>query len=160
MSAKPVQPYPGHDGWAEVDSPVLSHRPERRKRERTTVRWPVRLFRNGGQDAVDTITRNLSSGGFYCLSPLAFVPGESIDCTLLLPAHNSTGRTLVLICQVHILRVEAIVEAVNDESSFGIACRIEDYHFSDPDPAHNETGARSTTVYPWSVVARSKLPNC
>ena len=159
MSAKPVQPYAGHDGWAEVDSPVLPHRPERRKRERTTVRWPVRLFRNGGQDAVDTVTRNLSSGGFYCLSPTAFVPGESIPCTLRLPAYNSTGKTLVLLCQVHILRVEAIIGADNDDSSFGIACRIEDYHFSDPDLTRDEGSARPAPIHPWNVVPRSRLPN-
>jgi PilZ domain-containing protein len=128
MSAKPMEPCPAYDSWVEADNPALSPRPERRKRERTMVHWPVRLFRNGGQDAVDTITRNLSSEGFYCFSSTAFVPGESIHCTLRLPSHDTTGRTLALHCRVHILRVEA----VNREDTFGIACRIDDYHFSDP----------------------------
>jgi len=124
-----MEPLPRYDGWAEPDGPALVQRSERRKRERTTVHWFLRLFRNGEKNPVDTVTRNLSSGGFYCFSSVAFLPGESIRCILHLPSHSTiNGRTLALQCRAHVLRVEA----VEGEGNFGIACRIEDYHFNHP----------------------------
>lgn len=99
-------------------------RQERRKRMRTLVHWPVLLLRDRGAEAIDTVTQNLSSGGFYCLSPLALTPGESILCALRVPAHDPNGgnRALALECKVSVLRAEAA-----SDGFFGIACRIEDY---------------------------------
>ena len=60
-------------------------------------------------------------------STLAFVPGESLACTLSLPAHqpHSTERMLLLECKVRIIRVEA----PDGDGLYGIGCRIEDYCF-------------------------------
>src|SRR5690349_18741009 len=58
-----------------------SSQPDRRQRRRTPVRWPLTLWRDG-TDAVETVTANLSSSGFYCLSPMPLMPGDLVRCAL------------------------------------------------------------------------------
>ena len=101
---------------------------ERRKRVRTQVHWTVLLFREHTSKAVTTITQNLSSSGFYCLSRSAFSLGEQLFCSLEVPTHDPSdkGRTAPLECRARVVRVEP--EGGNGR--FGIACQIEDYHFA------------------------------
>lgn len=97
---------------------------ERRRRARSRVNWPVLLFRNlEGGDTVETITRDLSSSGFYCLSAKPFAVGEQLLCALQVPADNGESR---LECRVRVVRVE---ENVLD-GQYGIACRTQDYRFA------------------------------
>jgi len=98
--------------------------PERRSRTRTDVHWPVLLLRDHGINTIETVTQNLSSTGFYCFSTVPVMPGESLQCSLQVPAHDPNGgeRNITLECRVQVLRSE---RAAN--GSFGIACRIEDY---------------------------------
>lgn len=100
-------------------------RPERRKRARTNVHWPVSLLRDHGFNPIDTVTQNLSSTGFYCLSSTPVAPGAVLRCSLKVPAYDPRGeqRTVTLECRVQVMRSEA-----TQDGSFGIACRIEDYH--------------------------------
>jgi len=100
---------------------------DRRNRIRTQVHFPVRFLPAGTMDVLETTTQNLSSDGFYCLIKSPFVPGESLECTLSLPAHqpHSTERMLLLECKVRIIRVEA----PDGDGLYGIGCRIEDYCF-------------------------------
>jgi len=125
MSANPLDIFSAHAGARELAAIESTFRPERRKWARTHVHWPVLLLRNHGADGIDTVTQNLSSNGFYCLSPEPLKPGESLMCTLKLPAHDPKGeeRTLALECTVMVMRAEAA-----SEGFFGIACRIDDYH--------------------------------
>ena len=101
---------------------------ERRKRLRTQVHWTILLFRENTSKAVTTITQNLSSSGFYCLSRSAFALGEQLFCSIEVPTHDPLGRerSLPLECRARVVRVEP--EAGN--TRFGIACQIEDYHFA------------------------------
>jgi hypothetical protein len=114
-----------HPGAKETAAPDAAFRPERRRRARTRVHWPVRLLKDGASRFIETVTHNLSSSGFYCLSPVALTPGEALICTLRLPAHDprSEQRTISLECRALVMRAEA-----TSDGSFGIACRIEDYH--------------------------------
>ena len=100
---------------------------ERRRRARSHVHWAVLLFRDHGGDVVESLTRNLSSNGFYCLSEVAFTPGERLICALKIPSHDPKGKHLEqrLECRVRVLRVEPH----NPEGMVGLACQIEDYHF-------------------------------
>ena len=100
---------------------------DRRNRIRTQVHCPVRFLPAGTMDVLETTTQNLSSDGFYCLIKIPFVLGESMACTLSLPAHqpHSTERMLLLECKVRIIRVEA----PDGDGLYGIGCRIEDYCF-------------------------------
>ena len=99
---------------------------ERRRRPRTKVHWPVRFLR-ANAEAIDGVTQDLSSNGFYCLLRSAFARDELVECALKVPAHDpqSTGRTLRLDCTVRIVRAEPASEGL-----FGIACRIEAYRLA------------------------------
>jgi hypothetical protein len=125
MSANPLDVLTAHVGTRELAAIESTFRPERRKRARTQVHWPVLLLRNHGAEAIETVTQNLSSNGFYCLSPEPLKPGESLLCTLKLPAFDPRGeeRTLALQCTVVVMRAESSADGY-----FGLACRIEDYH--------------------------------
>ena len=106
---------------------AANFRAERRKRIRTTVHWPILLFRDAASGALETITRDLSSNGFYCLSGTPIPCGEHLWCELRVPTHHPFrfGNALALRCRVQVVRSEIAGEGV-----YGIACRIEDYHLA------------------------------
>jgi PilZ domain len=115
-------------GARELAVMESAYHPERRKRARTQVHWRVLLLREGDAEGiVDTVTQNLSSSGFYCFSPVPLTPGESLLCTLKVPAYDPKGeeRTLTLECTVVVTRAETAADGF-----YGIACHIEDYHLS------------------------------
>ena len=103
---------------------------------RTTLHWPVLFFRNGSGEAVETVTQNLSSSGFYCHSRVPITPGESLHCTLTIPPHDPCGheRARVLECRVRVTRVDPGIA----ENTFGIACQIQDYHLAVEKPARSD----------------------
>ncbi len=113
---------------AQDDYPGLVDAPagDRRARVRSSLRWPVLLFGSQAEAPVETITQNLSSTGFYCLSQSSFTAGDLLLCGLKIPAHDPAGKEtdLHLECRVLIVRVDT-----HPEGHFGIACRIEDYRF-------------------------------
>jgi hypothetical protein len=53
--------------------------------------------------------------------PVPFTVGEEIRCDILIPSH--VASRLYLHCRARVLRVES----AGSESSYGIACRIEQY---------------------------------
>jgi hypothetical protein len=126
MSANPLDVLSAHPGLRGPAAVERGFRPERRKRARTHLHWPLLLFRGQNANAIESLTVNLSSNGFYCMSPTPFMPGESLVCALKVPAYDPTGeeKTLALECKVQVVRAEPAGEA----GFFGIACRIEDYH--------------------------------
>jgi hypothetical protein len=75
---------------------------------------------------VETMTKNLSSRGFYCYAKAPLGVGEIMSCTIRIPAHDPGGKEMdrLLDCTVRIIRVEPTTE----DGVFGIACRLEDYH--------------------------------
>ena len=128
MSANPLElsaVYSGLSKPAELENPLPQ---ERRKRTRNHLHWSLLLFRNQRAEAVESLTRDLSSNGFYCVTGVAFTPGERVICTLKIPTHDPNGKHLEqkLECKVRVMRVEP----QGTEGTFGLACRIEDYHFS------------------------------
>jgi hypothetical protein len=125
MPVNLIDVYTAHHGVREpasVDSPF---QPDRRKRTRTRVHWPLLLMRADTPERIETVTQNLSSSGFYCLSSMPLMPGETLRCTLRVPAYDpkSEQRTISLECSALVLRAEAMPDGL-----FGLACRIEDYH--------------------------------
>ena len=116
--------YNGLDLPAEPDQPLAA---ERRKRARNRLHCSVLLFRNRTPDAVEGLTRDLSSSGFYCVTGDGFTPGERVNCALKIPTHDPNGKYLErrLQCKVLIMRVEPQFA----EGTYGLACQIEDYHF-------------------------------
>src|SRR4051812_19430052 len=124
MSVNVIDAYSGHFSPRETVS-ESSGRQERRSRTRIKVRWPLFLRRPGASEEIETVTQNLSSSGFYCLSPTPLTPGETLVCTVRVPAYDPKGAdsSMSLECRAIMLRAETIADG-----SYGIACRIEDYH--------------------------------
>ncbi|MGO9009311.1 MAG: PilZ domain-containing protein [Bryobacteraceae bacterium] len=106
--------------------------PDRRRRYRARVHWPVEFERTDGLDFRGTETQDLSSDGFYCRSKVVFTEGDVVSCTLEVPTHRrqASGETLRVRCRVRIVRVDE-----PDSQGFrGLACRIEEYHFPSVEP--------------------------
>ena len=64
---------------------------DRRRRRRLPLHWPVRLFRQPGRSSAESITENLSSEGFYCITAERFKPGERLNTS---QAGYSFGKCL------------------------------------------------------------------
>ncbi len=75
---------------------------------------------------METITQDLSSRGFYCLSKKQFAVGDLLRCTLRIPTNDPGGRESHLECRVLVVRVEENAA----DGQYGIACRTEDYRFA------------------------------
>ena len=100
---------------------------ERRKYERLPLRLPVRLSR-GGVTVGSGVTENVSSQGFYCVSPDPFALGDRLQVVLLLPAHNldHVEMRVCLTCQAHVVRLDPTWLG----PGFGIGFRIEMHSLS------------------------------
>jgi len=95
---------------------------ERRKHKRIALRLLVE-FRGAAGSAEETCyTENISSDGFYFVSPQQLMAGEELDVFLILPEKNS-GMEAAISCQVRVVRVEAM----GKDLGFGIGCQIERY---------------------------------
>lgn len=99
---------------------------ERRDRARVALQCPLRLSRPGEASVLPSITRDVSSSGFYCHSSEPFLPGEQLRCTIIIPTHSwsTAEERLFLNCSVEVIRVEHL----GPGKGMGIACRIMDYH--------------------------------
>jgi len=76
-------------------------------------------------ETIKSSTRDLSSNGFYCNSPVPLVPGARMVCILKVPAYHPerADAMLSLECRVRVVRVEPS----EDEGLYGLGCEIEDY---------------------------------
>ncbi len=98
---------------------------ERRRRTRVALHWRVFLSRSGEEVAIESVTSNASSGGFFCECTEAVTPGEDLDCMMLIPVFSRaySEAALRLNCQVRV--VHADMDA--DGRTRGIGCRITNY---------------------------------
>ena len=96
---------------------------ERRKYERLPLRLPVRFINE--RAPATSFTENISSEGFYCVSPGLFTPGDRLEVELFLPAHNPGHgeKTVRLKCQAQVVRIDSTWLG----HGFGIGCRIDAY---------------------------------
>jgi hypothetical protein len=111
---------------------------DRRKRTRMQVHWPLRFINGDTTGIVNTVTYDLSSDGFYCVTRLPFVPGELKVCALDVPTSHPKGdeRIVSADCTVRIIRVEVL-----EDGLYGVGCRIENYRFVRPSNGHDRHGA-------------------
>src|SRR5690349_11566312 len=84
-----------------IRDPGYAAKRDRRKRVRTSVHWPV-VFRSPANEVFETITQNLSSQGFYCLSSTPLASGQPLLCWVTVPTYDPTGgmSSVVLECDV------------------------------------------------------------
>lgn len=102
---------------------------ERRHRVRLQVRWPVSIWAPNSSAPVETVTTDLSSDGFHCLSPMPLQPDSILACALTIPEtsnHAANGKCRVLECQIRVIRLEA----PNKDGDFGLGCRIENFRIA------------------------------
>jgi hypothetical protein len=94
---------------------------DRRKRDRVELRCPVQILNSG--ELVKGETVNLSSEGVYWHCGVSFLPGETLQCSILISPPGLRGPTtnVFLRCDVKVVRVEETA------GGFGTGCRIE--HF-------------------------------
>lgn len=103
---------------------------ERRRRPRKSVHWTIYLSRQFAAHPLESVTRDLSSSGFYCIVSEPFVPGEPLECCLLIPTHGAADTTVCLHGHVRVIRLENL-----GPEGFGIACAIESYRIAPFDEA-------------------------
>jgi len=97
---------------------------DRRRRPRIPARWTVYLSRESDSHPLETFTRDLSSEGFYCYVPEPMLPGQRMECTLMLPNHGNLDDGLCLRGSVQVVRLE------NSGQGFGIGCQILEYNIA------------------------------
>jgi hypothetical protein len=124
------------EGRQDVNAHSSWNRQERRRRVRTPLHLPVFFFPSEHRGAVESTTQDLSSSGFYCVSPVPFPVNELASCFIKIPIYqpDRTEQTLALKCQLRVVRVEFLGEA-----EYGVGCEIEDYCFIKP--VENEQAA-------------------
>jgi len=126
MLAKSPQSSLYVEGRQEVNANLSWARQERRRRVRTPLHLLVVFSASEHRSGVETTTRNLSSRGFYCTSPVPFAVNESALCHIKIPIYqpNRSEHVLSLECRVRVVRVELL-----GEEEYGVGCEIEDYCF-------------------------------
>jgi PilZ domain len=119
------------DAWSGLLGLKVAGVSERRKRVRTRLHWPLLMFRERpGAENIESVTRDLSSSGFYCLTRVRLAEGEELRCSIKIPTYDPQGKNpeRTLECRVRVVRV--VPQEATD--IFGVACRIEDYHLPLP----------------------------
>src|SRR5260370_31632850 len=101
-----------------------------RTRTRFPLHWTVRVFRQPGRPSVESITKNLSSEGFYCITSEPFKLGERLQCMIVIPSGGSFGleSSVGLECHGTVRRMEKLPRGV------GLGCHIEDYTLTGGSP--------------------------
>jgi hypothetical protein len=97
---------------------------ERRNSTRLKLTSAVRIHRRGELQAVETVTEDLSSEGFYCISERPFSPHEWLECELTISSAQPSApldKGLVLRCTAEVVRL------LPAGPRFGLACRFENY---------------------------------
>jgi hypothetical protein len=100
--------------------------PDRRRRPRLRLAYPVRLHPPRGEARVETQTEDLSCEGFFCISDRAFLPHETLECELVIPSGTPdqlVDHSMVLRCRAEVVRVSS----QGHGGEFGVACRFADY---------------------------------
>jgi hypothetical protein len=117
-SGDPIAPEVSGGPWASVAD-------ERRHRPRLRLQLPVHLYPVAGEDPVVSLTQDISSNGFLCLTARTFDPGESLVCTIDCPSNGfgDFNKPFVILCRIKVVRCEHDAET----GSYRTACRIEDY---------------------------------
>jgi hypothetical protein len=132
MSANPLELFSVSGAPRSGVAAVGFQHADRRRKARTALHWPVILFRKHGGEAVESLTRDLSSCGFSFSAPSPFLIGEILNCSMKIPTHDPNGKLLErnLECRVRVVRVNAA-----EGGGFDVGCLIEDYHFAPRVPA-------------------------
>jgi len=125
-----LEPFPEYIGLKRSPEVELPLRWERRRYVRANVHWTVRLVRHPDKAPLEGVTDNISSRGFYCICDEPFVPGEYLECVILVPTQTRTSSQeyLVLRCLVQAMWVQPAAAG-----RLGVGFYIEDYRVMPPE---------------------------
>jgi PilZ domain len=91
---------------------------ERRLRQRTTVRVPVKIRHEGAER--QAVTRDLSASGIFLYSETGIKEGSKIELVILLPPDSGFGPGGWTLCEASVVRIE-----MTDEKGMGIAATLD-----------------------------------
>ena len=95
--------------------------PERRRKERTPVRVPVKVRPQKGEGPeLSGVTRDLSSSGVFLYSDSPLEAGTKLDLVIMLPSGLGFGPGGWTLCQASIVRVEK-----SDGKGVGVAAILD-----------------------------------
>lgn len=100
--------------------------PDRRRRPRLRLAYPIRLRQPGKEARVEATTEDLSCEGFFCISEQEFSPRQTLECELVISTDKpgeATDLDMVLRFQAEVVRVVP----QGSGHAFGVACRFADY---------------------------------
>jgi hypothetical protein len=109
-----------------LPSVVGSDAPDRRRRPRFRLAYPIRLHQPGEDVRVEAKTENLSCEGFFCISERVFSPHQTLECELVIPSDTGgqpVEHDLVLRFRAEVVRVVP----QGPEGTVGVACRFAYY---------------------------------
>jgi hypothetical protein len=105
---------------------VTGAAPDRRRRPRLRLAYPIRLHQPSEEVLVEAKTEDLSCEGFFCISERVFPPHETLECELVIPSDEPgqpVEHDIVLRFRAEVVRVVP----QGPEGVFGVACRFADY---------------------------------
>jgi hypothetical protein len=95
--------------------------PERRHKERTPVRVPVKVRnKKGDLPEQSAVTRDLSSSGVFLYSDAALEAGAKLELVLMLPGGLGFGPGGWTLCQASVVRIER-----SDGKGVGVAATLD-----------------------------------
>lgn len=100
--------------------------PDRRRRPRLRLAYPIRLHQSGEEVRVEAKTQDLSCEGFFCISERVFSAHQTLECELVIPGDEPGQRVehdMVLRFRAEVVRVVP----QGPGGAFGVACRFADY---------------------------------
>jgi hypothetical protein len=91
---------------------------ERRSKQRTPVRVPVKVRHEGKED--DGLTRDLSSSGVFIYSEAGMKAGTKLELVIMLPPGMGLGPGGWTLCEASVVRVDE-----SDGKGIGIAATLD-----------------------------------
>lgn len=106
----------------------MSH-PDRRKIARLPLEVFLRLRISGGADVEFAETRDVSAHGIYFLTRAHLVPGQELECVLVLPQDLTLApKPLFVGCRGKVLRTNERLPG----QKLGVAVEVQSFDFSTP----------------------------
>jgi PilZ domain len=112
--------------------------PDRRRRHRVRLAYPIRLQQPGDGLGLVTKTEDLSCEGFFCISEQAFSTHETIECELVITTDQPGETEHDMVLRFHAKVVRVVPQG--PRGAFGVACRFEDYTIARQIGTRNEMG--------------------
>src|SRR5260370_40373537 len=118
--------YPGPEKQNWIRGRRMASSPERRKLARLRLEVLLRILLPGATQAAHAETRNLSARGIFFHTQAQVVPGQNLECVLILPEKLTLASAPMLVgCKGKVVRVNRDLP----DETIGVAVEISSYDF-------------------------------